>query len=74
MEERIEYILSRAMDKKPLSLETIYKKYELMYNDRVSLTDEEKDTIKNVLEEGCKKSIFFRLNLVNIFYLFILIL
>ena len=43
MEERIEYILSRAMDKKPLSLETIYKKYELMYNDRVSLTDEEKD-------------------------------
>ena len=60
MEERIEYILSRAMDKKPLSLETIYKKYELMYNDRVSLTDEEKDIIKNVLEEGCKKSIFFK--------------
>ena len=58
MREYVEYILRKS--KKPLSLEKIYEKIEILSEEILTLSNAQKEEIRDILEEGCREYSFYK--------------
>ena len=58
MREYVEYILKKS--KKPLSLDKIFEKIEILGEEILELSDAQKEEIKQILEEGCLDYNFYK--------------
>ncbi len=58
MREYVEYVLKKA--KKPLSLDRIFEKIEIMAEDILELSNDQKAEIINILENGCNNYDFYK--------------